>query len=134
MLYGYGQHHGVVEHVGHVQEIVAVGDFKQGVAVVVVVVAVFHGDFITSVYRHVQVVETTIAQQEHLARNDKGQGIHIAVVVYREAHVYVGVAHIGVFHIGEKLLVKMIVETVCALCQALERQFECGKLSHNGVG
>ena len=133
MLDGYCQHYGVVNHVGHVQEVVALGNLKEGVAVVVVVVAVLHSDVVAGFNRQVKVVEASVAQQQHLAREVESKGIHIAIVVDGEMHVYIGVAHVGILHIGEKLLVEMEVKGVCAFGEALERQFVCGKLSHDGV-
>ncbi len=80
-----------------------------------------------------QIVQTAVAQQHHFARNGKMLRVHVAVIVDGEMHVDVGVAHVGILHVGEKLLVEMIVKGVCAFGQALERQLECGKLSHDGV-
>ena len=87
-----------------------------------VVVVVLHSDVVAGFNRQVKVVEASVAQQQHLAREVESKGIHIAIVVDGEMHVYIGVAHVGILHIGEKLLVEMEVKGVCAFGEALERQ------------
>ena len=66
-----------------------------------------------------QVVETAVAQKHHLARDGEMKRIYVTVVVNSKVHVKIGVTHVGVLHVDEKLLVQMVIEGVYTFHQAL---------------
>lgn len=124
MLDGYRQCHGVVEHVCNVDSGISRGDFENFVGVVVVVVAILHGEPVVRVDGKLHLVETTVAHQSDLACDCEIQGIDIAVVLHRKNHVEVGVADIAALHVDEKLPAKLVSEGVCTHRQAFERLHE----------
>lgn len=65
VLDGDFQRHCVINHVCHIEVVVAPGNFEQSVGLVSIVVAVFHIYPVAGVDGENQVVEATVAQQSH---------------------------------------------------------------------
>ena len=130
VLDGNGEHDGVVDHICHIQESVAGGNFEHFIVVVVVVLAVLHHYVIGCFYREVEIVEATVANQGHLSGYAEVECVEFAVVYNGKLHIEVGPMDVGILHVGEELLVEVILEIMSACAKAFEWQFECRKFSH----
>ena len=73
----------------------------------------------------VEVVEAAVAFEHYLSVDLEVKVVEITVVFYRELHLQVGVVDVAAFHVGEELLVEMILEFMSTYPEALQRQFEC---------
>ena len=125
------QRHGVVNHVGHVERRVALGDLHDVVRVVAVLLAVFHLHAVGSVDVERQVVKTTVTRHNDAPFHREMQVIHIVGIRHLKRHVHVRVADVGALHIVEELLVEVVLKLMRTLREALERQVELTELSHS---
>lgn len=98
-----GQHNSVVEHICHIQIEVGIWNHKQVVGLVVIVIAIFHGDVVSGVNLMVERVETTVAG--NLKHAPAGEGAVVAVILlYKvEMHMHISRYDIRILHIFEEL-------------------------------
>lgn len=86
---------------------------------VVVIRAVFYKDVKSGIDGPLKVVETAVADERNLTFDGKSDFIQVAFVVYINMYVKVGIADVGAFHIDEKLLLQLVVESMTAMRQCL---------------
>ena len=119
MLDGDGEFYGVVEHVGDIEGVVALWYLEYLVAVIVVVLAIFHYDVIGGVDGVVEVVEATVAYQHYFAADMEVEVVEVAVILHGKVYREVGVVDVAAFHIGKELFVEMILKFMSTCPEAL---------------
>lgn len=125
-----GERNGVVDDVGDVEVVVAPGYFHQGIAVVVIVVAIFDGDVVGRVHGPFKIIETTVTLESQHPFDMKIQVVDVAVVCHFKGHQKVGIADIAALHVREKFFTEAIAEVVLAFGKGFQRDFEFGEFSH----
>lgn len=130
MLDGDCQRHGIVDHVGDIEIIVALGNLDELVGIIAEIVTVLDDDMIPGVNGEFQVVKTAVAGHDGHAGHLETEVIDIVAVIDGKVDVKGGAAHIGTFHILEKRFVEMELEVVCPYGERLQRQIERAKLTH----
>ncbi len=103
MTLRYSQHGGIINNVSHIEIVVVLRYHQQRVSLVVVVIAVFHSEIIDGVYIKGQFVKTAVAKERQHTRQMKPEFIAFGTVIHIKSHPDIGIAHVFVFHILEKL-------------------------------
>ena len=127
------QHDGIVEHVSDIEVVVRVGDDKEVIGIIIVIVAIFDIYGVSGVDRQDEVVKTTVAEQSYRTGKGKLKVVDVVMIIYHKMNVNVGIADIGVLHIGEKLLIELIIKLMRSHAKRFQRQLIGRKLTHIGV-
>ena len=124
MLQGYRKHHAVIDHIGDVKRLIALGNDEHLVGLVIVLAILDSGGIRRIDLEH-QIIKTAVTLQSDRAGDFKRQRVDVMLVDNSERDVEIGVAHIGTFHCFKELLIEMISKFPGALRHRLKRDVEC---------
>ena len=126
-----GKRHRVVDHIGDIEVVVALGYDEHVVTLVVIVISIFHRHVISGVHRHDKAVKTTVAYESDTAGDVECHVIGLVLVHYIEAHGEVGVMNVATLHVDKKLFAEVKLIMMSPHGQAFEAEFEFSELSHS---
>lgn len=123
MACGDGQHYRVLKDIGHVKAQARLGYDKQIVALIIVVIAIFHLDMIIRVHLMIQGIQTAVTRYLKHSLAMECAVIGVIALLNVEMHLHVAGDDLGHLHVLEELCATLKILLEFPIRQACELHF-----------